>query len=406
MNKVLNILLWLLFPCTLVAQELDSVFSQLSFKDKTFNAAEEQAKTFEGYDVDITRPGQINLGIQVAQDVVAMTSKSKEMLEHITKHDYYKQRMDLMLSAALPERTNVYTILSFVATGSNTVNLAVVNMELEHYFPGNHVKFRVGRLINKLSESQYFSRIALGESAAHVFGRSPFENDALEFDLNLKDKGLPVFFLGIKNRYDPVNIGGVYAGFHHRFKQKTQIYFVASALKQFENELKVNFPEYHGQRWHYAYEAEVAYRERAYAVFCNIGGYINYIGMMPHASGRHDFFQQFRPLINDGKRALKETFTPSVGFRLKPALLNQHLKFIPIMGVESELLGGFTERLKALNIYGYIKFNITNRLIFTYACNPQFVWNKREDEMPVFQCGTTNFFRLSLTVGKPTRMMM
>ena len=82
------------------------------------------------------------------------------------------------------------------------------------------------------------------------------------------------------------------------------------------------------------------------------------------------------------------------------------LKFVPMAGFEAEAVGLGHKEQTTLNMYGYVKFNLTNRLILSYACNPQFVWDKRTSPEYDMLSGTTHYVRLSLTVGKPARMMM
>ena len=404
------IYLWICLLCMADVQaqifNKDSILSSLKEKDKSFNAAEDYAQTFEGYDVDTKNPGHVNLGVQVAQDFMAMSSNHSSVIETLNYDSYYRQRIDFMLSSALPERTNLYAILSCSVTGMSETSFSILNLEVEHYLKGDHVKFRLGRLISKLSESQFYGRIALGDNAAHTFGRTPFVNDAFEMDINLKDMGLPVFIVGLKNSYKPVNISGVYVGAHHRFKESFQTYLLLSATRQFARTL-ARVPGYEGgNRWYYSYEAEVAWKRPEYCLFANIGGYIDYIGALPHSSGKYDMVKHYMPIVKDTRHSMRETFIPAIGVRLRPAKLWDALKFVPMAGFEAEAVGLGHKEQTTLNMYGYVKFNLTNRLILSYACNPQFVWDKRTSPEYDMLSGTTHYVRLSLTVGKPARMMM
>ena len=194
-------------------------------RDSTFNAAEDYAQTSEGFDVDITKVNVINLGSQIAQDVAVASANSGEVKSALANSSYYRQRVDLMLSSALPERTNVYATISFLNdnSGSASAMVTVTNLEIEHFFRRNF-KFRLGRLANSVSESQFFGRMALEESSAHVFGRKLFINDALEFDGSFKKRGGPSFFVGLKPQFKPFNLKGVYAGIHQDFKNGMQLH--------------------------------------------------------------------------------------------------------------------------------------------------------------------------------------
>ena len=158
-------------------------------RDSTFNAAEDYAQVNEEFDVDITQLNVINLGAQVAQDVAVASANSNEVKSALAAPSYYRQRVDLMVSSVLPERTNIYSTISFLNdnAGLSSAMVTVTNLEIEHFFR-NNFKFRLGRLANSVFESQFFGRMALEESSAHVFGRNLFINDALEFDGSFKKK--------------------------------------------------------------------------------------------------------------------------------------------------------------------------------------------------------------------------
>ena len=72
-------------------------------KDSTFNAADDYAQTSEGFDVDISQVNVINLGIQVAQDVGVANANRDEVVDALNTRSYYRQRVDLTVTSALPE---------------------------------------------------------------------------------------------------------------------------------------------------------------------------------------------------------------------------------------------------------------------------------------------------------------
>lgn len=376
-------------------------------KDSTFNAADDYAKTSEGFDVDISKVNVINLGLQVAQDVAVASANRDEVIDALANKSYYRQRVDLTVTSALPERTNVYSIITFLNdnSGASSATVTVSNLEIEHFFNDNF-KFRVGRLANSVSESQFFGRMALEETSAHVFGRKLFINDALEFDGSFKKKGGPSFFIGLKPQFKPFNLKSVYAGIHQSFKTGLQLHGIFSLNRQFEADMQKYIPEFKGKDAYFSYEAEVAYKRQAGTVFLNVGGNLGYTGLLPHASGRYDFIGQLQPVVTRKGDSFKETFTPSAGFRLYPSRLSPSLKFLPQAGLEAEVQGALTSRFTALNVCAYCKLNITRRMVLTYYCTPQFVWQDFRPDSPSFIGGVVNYLRLSVTVGKPTRMFL
>ena len=377
-RKILTMLLVLIVWGQVQAQKIS--FSLKN--DSTFNAADDYAQTSEGFDVNVNEVNVVNLGIQIAQDVAVANANRDEIVDALSNRSYYRQRIDLNLSSALPERTNVYSIITFLNdnSGNSSAMVTISNLEVEHFF-NNNFKFRVGRLANSVSESQFFGRMALEETSAHVFGRKLFVNDALEFDGSFKKRGGPTFFIGLKPVFKPFNLKGVYAGIHQAFKSGVQLHGIFSLNRQFEADMTRYIPDFKGKDVYFAYEAEVAYKQRGGTVFLNVGGNAGYTGLMPHASGRFDFLTY-------------------------PAKMNPSLKFLPQVGVEAEVQGALTDRFTALNVCAYCKVNITRRMVLTYYCTPQFIWQDFQPDKPSFMGGVVNYLRLSVTVGKPTRMFL
>lgn len=404
MDKKKWILLFLVgYVCQVEAQNLKLSINS----DSTFNAAEDYAKTNAGFDVDITKVNVINIGMQVAQDVAIANTNYAEVTSALSNESYYQQRVDLTIWAALPERTNLYSTVSFLNSNSDASSTmtTVVNMEIEHFF-NNHFKFRAGRLSGSVSESQFFGRMALEESSAHIFGRKLFINDALEFDGNFLKEGGPVFFIGLKPRFKPFNLKGGYAGFHQPFKNGMQIHGIFSVNRQFEEDLQIFIPNFKGKQTYFAYEGEVAYKRTASTIYLNVGGYLGYEGVLPHSGNKFDFMKQLLPVVTDKDNSFKETFTPSCGFRIYPGRISPSFKFLPQAGLEAEVQGALTNRFTALNVCGYLKFNITRRMVLTYYCTPQFIWQDFNEEKPSYIGGMVNYLRLSVTLGQPSRMFL
>jgi hypothetical protein len=404
MNKIISTIL---ISCGCVLSASAQHMAVVIDADTTFNAAEDHAKTSSGFDVNIKKLNVVSLGLQIVQDVAAANANSTDVLDALSTRSYYSQRADLMVSTALPERTNIYTNISFL--NQNTVgsqaSVIVTNLEIEHFF-GNHNKFRVGRLANSVSESQFFGRMALEETSAHVYGRKLFINDAFEFDGNLLDKGGPVYFIGIKPQFKPLNLKGVYAGFHQPFKNGMQMHGIISVNRQFEDELRKYIPGYNGKQTYFSYEGEVAYKRPTKCLFLNIGGNLGYKGILPHTSGKFDFMNQLLPVVTDKGESFRETFTTSCGLHLFPSKISKAWKFMAETGLESEIQGALTDKFTSLNVCGYCKINITRRMVLTYYCTPQFIWQYFNAEKPSYIGGVVNFVRLSVTVGRPSRMFL
>lgn len=390
-------------PCMASAQALR--FSMEG--DSTFNAAEDYARTAEGFDVDVRQKNVINLGVQIAQDVAVANANAEAAVNVLSARSYYRQRADLLLSSALPERTNVYANLSFVNTNSDNapVNVFVSNLEIEHFFR-NHCKIRVGRLANAVSESQFFGRMALEPSSAHVYGRKLFINDALEFDGNLMHRGGPVYFIGLKPCFKPFNIKGAYAGLHQRFKRGWQVHAIMSVNRQFEADLQPYFSDFRGKQAYFSWELEAAHKSSWVTGFVNLGSNVGFMGRIPHTDGSFDFIQALSPVVERKGDSFKQTFTPATGFRLFPSKANPSLDFWAQFGLEAEVQGVLSDSFTAFTVCAYCRLNITRRLVLTYYCTPQFVWQDFDSEKPGYMGGVVNFLRLSVTVGAPKRMFL
>ena len=375
--------------------------------DSAFNAAYDESKTFKGFDVDTSKINVINLAFQVAQDLAVVSTNNSEVTDALPSKSYFRQRADLVLSSALPERTNVYATVSFLNTeagASSKASVVVTNLEIEHYFR-NNMKFRIGRLCNSVSESQFFGRIALEETSAHMLGRKIFINDAFEWDGRFRVNGKGVFFVGLKPVFKPFNLKAFYAGMHHPFKNGWQMHTIISLNRMFEEDLKTTVPDYTGKDVYFSYEAEVAHKTSTHSVFLNVGGNVGSLGMIPHTSGPYDILKQARPVVTRKGDSFRETFITATGFRIYPAKTYSNCIFKQV-GLEAEVQGALTSKFTALNVCAYCKIGITRRLILSYYCTPEFIWQDCNPGRPSFMGGVVNFLRLNVTVGKPGRMFM
>ena len=373
--------------------------------DSTFVAADVEVKSFKDFDVDTSKVNVINLGMQISIDAVMSHSNPGEVSAALANPSYFRQRADMVFSAALPQHTNVYATLSFINGdgGANMGKIFFTNLEIEHFFK-NHTKIRAGRLANSVSESQFFGRIALEETSAHYYGRTVYINDAVEFDGSLRHLGGPVYFIGIKPQFKPLNLKAVYAGLHQPFKCGLQTHVIVSLNRQFEQDMQKYIPTFTGTDMYGSWEAELAYKNPAVTAFINVGSNISYRGLLPHVTGAMDFMQQFMPVVTDKSKSFNETFMGSVGLHLHPSKLSPVMKFLPMIGVEAELQGALTDKFTAVNVCAICKFSLTRRLVLTYNCVPQFIWQSFNPDKPAYVGGAVHFLRLSIVAGKVGRL--
>ena len=385
-----------------VAQQMNLATST----DSTFNAGDDKGKTFRGFDVDTSKVNVVNIAMQLAQDAQFTNTNDESVTKALPSKAFYRQRVDLMLSSALPEHTNVYSTLSFMNTVEGMTSdpkVVVANLEVEKFFKRN-LKLRIGRLANSVSESQFFGRMALEESSAHVLGRKIFINDAVELDGMLTKNG-PTFFAGLKPVFKPFNLKAAYLGLYQPFNSGLQMHTIFSVNRQFQEDMQTYIPTFTGKDAYFAYEAEVAYKGVASTVYANVGGNLGFVGLIPHASATFDLIKQIRPIVTRKGDSFKETFTTAAGFRLYPARINRKCMFRQA-GIEAEVQGLATSRFTALNTCAYFKMALTRYMILTYYCTPEFIWQDFNDNKPQFIGGVTNFIRLSVVIGKPARLFM
>ena len=365
--------------------------------DSAFNAAEERVKAYEGFDVDTSKLNVLHIGMQLIQDFGFASADDKDMVSKLNAKSYYWERADLMTAAALPGRTNMYFTASFMQTGEgvqNDATIKITNLEIEHYFKKN-LKLRFGRLANSVSESQFFGRIAIEETSAHVYGRKIFIHDAFELDGAFSKNG-PKYFIGVKPVFSTLNFKGAYAGMHIPFQNGLKLMGIVSLTRNFEDDKKAYF----------SYEAEIARCWKKATVYLNCGGNAGYKGSFVHTSGRFDFIKQMRPVVAEREDAFKETFVTSGGLRIFPARMSPKWKLIQQAGLEGEIIGLGSDQFTAVNLCAYMKMNLTKRLILTYYCTPEFIDQSFNPNKPSKVNAVVNFFRLSLMVGNPGRMYM
>ena len=405
MKKIIIIILSLI-TLSVQAQEM-----KVSIKgDSTFNAADVEAKTIKGFDVDTSKINVINMAMQIACDVSVFNANDKAIEDAFPINGYHRQRADWILSSALPEHTNMYSAVTFLNVDGPSAAAAMVvvsNFEIEHFFTKRRMKLRIGRLSNTVSESQYFGRVALGESSAHLQGNFIYVNDAIEWDGRFKN-GTGVYFVGMQPYFKPLKFKGFYAGMHQPFKNGMQMHTILSVNNTLEKDLQSTFPYYSkGNNVYYAYEAEIAHKTRATSVFLNAGGYVNYVGLVPHSSGMFDIMKQSRAFVyyNNKEDALKETFLVSTGVRVFPFRINPRC-FVRRVGLEVEGQGLLSDRFTTVNVCAYCVISLTKRIIFSYYCTPTFLWQDINPTRKHYMSGVVNFFRVNCTVGKPGRTFM
>lgn len=404
MRKLLSLLF---LVSAVVSSAVAQDFSVKVSGDSTFNAAEENVKAQSGIDVDTSKLNVLHIGLQVIQDIGFAAADDKDIISNLNAKSYYWERADLMTAAALPGRTNMYFSVSFMQTAEGVSNdgvMKITNLEIEHYFKKN-LKIRFGRLANSVSESQFYGRMAIEETSAHVYGRKIFIHDALELDGAFSRTG-PKYFVGVKPVFSTLNFKGAYAGIVFPFQNGFKMHYIAALNRSFEADVSKYIPDFKGKEVYFSYEAEVAQRWKKTTAYLNVGGNVGYRGVLTHTSGRFDFIKQFRPTVTDRDDSFKETFTLSGGLRIFPAKMTRKMRLIQQAGLEAEIVGACSDKLTYITACAYMKMNLTKRLILTYYCTPEFIDQSFNPNKPSKVSGVVNFFRLSLMVGNPGRMYM
>lgn len=395
----------LLSAVILVFAVLETLAQNITVKidnDSTFDAANFEVVASEEFD-NIAPVHTVNIAFQTLCDIV-FTSTSLDDDRFSAPDNYLRERADLLFSSKLEDNTNIYALMAFLNTqdGVNSDSkLVVPNVEIEHYFKKGNCKVRVGRLLNSLTKSQYFGRIAVEQSSAHVYGRKVYINDALEFDGRIGNGSVAAYYcLGIKPRFKKLDLRGVYGGASKNFASGLRMHCLLSFNRQFEDELKNEITGYEGSNTYFAGEIEFSIKKAMFEAYANCGGYTHYVGRVPHSSNAYDYLKFLSPVVSDTHNSLKETFIHAYGMRFFPKS-----NFFSQVGLESEFLGSFSNNFSAYNFCAYMKLSLTRRLLLTYYCTPQVIKQQTVDKTTGDYSACGNFLRLSVLVGKPVRMM-
>ena len=318
-------------------------------------------------------PGRLDPDVDYLVDDIKGVGTSEYFGKKIGFGDMFWIRMDMWTKASVSERTNIYGLVSFRAldreSGSqDDFSYTVLNAEIEHYF-NKSLRFRLGRLVNKWSRSRMFGRITLGESDAHVFGRTPFINDAFQMDWNMMELGIPVSISsGLKCDYAPFDYHEWFFAPHLKIGSATdylKMYAIYTFTKQQEDEVKVYLPGYEGERYYHGFEAELAYNFDGGALvpFVNFGALSNYIGYIPHYSGPRDMARGNVPVVYDPDNSLSETMTTCAGLTIRPWKFIQSWDFFKEITLEGEIVGMGRDDVTQTNLYGHVKFNVLDIFI-------------------------------------------
>lgn len=257
-------------------------------------------------------------------------------------------RIDFFANAELTDKTKLNYLMALRVLGDDSgmqedFNYVILNAEIEHLYR-ELFRIRIGRLNEKYSESRFFGRTALGHKDAHIFGRTPFVNDALEINLDSAKSGFPLdLATGVKVYKAPLDFSTAFLisqykkpiG-NHTFKT----FFIYSYNKQLEEDLSSIFPYMEHDRYYHGYEGEISFSfANAVTPYVNVGWLSNYMGYMQHTSGMRDILKKNEPLITDPDESVTQTTTTCVGLNVKPSNLSDNLKFFRELVAEFEYMG-------------------------------------------------------------------
>jgi hypothetical protein len=312
-------------------------------------------------------------------------SSSEYLAKRLNFVNTYWIRFDISLNANITDTTHFDYLMALriLALDSGVQeNFSYTILQCEIGQDIGPVTLKIGRLAEKFSESRFFGRLALGEDDAHVFGRTPFVNDAVEFML-LKDiKNLTFsFYTGAKFVYMPLDFAGYYAitdisvplGKKDQFK--FDIFGIYSLNRQFEKSLEVLFPSADKDNYFHGVEGEVALTFfNMVTAFANIGFWVNYQGYMPHCSGPRDILRLNAPIIDDKTNSLGDSLIPCVGIKVTPGIIltnkkkgDKEIFSLDEITLEAEVLGIGYEGMYAFNIYGHIGMSFFDTLFISYG---------------------------------------
>jgi hypothetical protein len=353
-------------------------------------------------EVKDTTKRKASMGIQIANDFCFLTFPKHDeydaglMDEDLTNYtedldcgatEFYADKLkwsntfwvrtDVWATIPVTPSTTMYglialRLLNLDSGKPDDFSYTLLNAEIEQKL-SDRTRFRLGRLVAKYSESQYFGRVLIGRSDAHTFGRIPLVNDAAEFTMDYKDKKIKSnFAVGVKPYYKPtLDFYSAYLvnQFALPVKEKKEIKFnlIYNFCKSLEEDLVPDFPITENDRYFHAVETELAFvNNEKYSIFVNAGGYLNYIGIAPHFSGPRDILKGQEPLVDDPKKSFNQSLMVSNGIIFHPAKICKKLWFWHTAGFEAEYLGLGREDLKTYNTYFNQKFKF-GRIVIDYA---------------------------------------
>jgi hypothetical protein len=381
---------------------------------------DDESKTFKGYDLDTTLINEPQFGLQmmnICNFIDYFSDNAKTLGNAQGYSSRYFMRADYWLGIALPDHTNLYGLMSFCVTKEDNATpsaftYTVLNMEVEHFF-NDIFKIRFGRLVNKTSQSMFFARMALGESDAHVVGRSPYVNDACEIDVNLQSYGLPVLMFGVKPIYNTFDLNGVYLGAHQDFSKGFGSCLITSLNRTRASEI-ASLPGFINDRWYFAWEYELSVEKKKWNAFANASSYINYVGKGPHMSGNKDLLKGYVPMIADPEDSYRSSLTLSTGMCIKPAMINKSLSNFKKIGLEYECTGLAGDLYTSHQLFFYSKMLFFKNIRVNYFFNPQFIRLREQTDIKTSATSTiqvrnlgacTHDFRISVLFGRFGRFL-
>ena len=392
----------------------------LIFRAGASYGQDDESKTFKGYDLDtglINTPQFAMQMMYVSNFVDFRTADSRTLGNTLGYNSRYFMRSDYWTAIALPQHTNLYGLMSFVVAKEDNATASaftytVLNMEVEHFF-NEMFKVRFGRLVNRTSQSLFFARLALGEADAHVVGRSPYINDAFEFDLNFKKYGWPVFMFGVKPIFNSVDLGGAYLGAHQEYKNGLASYLVTSMNRTKASDI-ATIPGYTHDRWYFAWEYELSMVKKSWATFINAGSYVDYVGKSPHMSGNKDLLRGNVPLITDPDDAFRSSMTIAAGASVKPALMSKKLSSFKKVGLEYECTGFAGNKFTSHQVYFFSRMLFFGNIWVSYSYNPQLIRLREQYDIKINDTTTihpktlsaaTHDIRVSVLFGRFGRFL-
>jgi len=307
-------------------------------------------------------------------------SSSETIGKAIGQKDMHYIRMDFSLDADISEQTKLSSLIAMRVLDKDSgsqddFSYTVLSCNIEHKF-NELYKMKIGRIVEKYSESKMFGRVAMGGKDSHIFGRTPFINDSLQLNLS-KDK--ITYNTGIKYNYFPMNWAGAYliskyeTSLDAENKNKFKAYGVYSLNRQMEAEYETYVPEPEAKRkkenYNHGFEAEIAYSmdNNKMVSYINAGFLVNYIGAAPHFSGPSDITKLNEPVIYEQEDSASDTFILSGGIRINPSRYWNKLSKFDELVFEYEILGLGMDDLTAYNTYIHANCQIIKDIYLQYG---------------------------------------